>query len=158
MPATYREELCPKCGAQVYDNTENKRNPKAPDYKCSDKDCDYVKWPPRGGSRRNATPPPQRRSAAPPPSQRNGNDDRSNRIERQHSQEMALRLAAIDNTAVITDGKFDMKKLKWFIDWFQRDVAKLPLNAPIQRQPEPEPEPEPGYEPTGHPEDDEIPF
>jgi hypothetical protein len=152
MSATYREELCPKCGAQVYDNTENKRNPKAPDYKCSDKDCDYVVWPPRGGGNRRSAPPPQR--SAPSPSQRNGNDDRSNRIERQHSQEMALRLASIDNTTIITDGKTDLKKLKWFIDWFQKDVSKLPAQSapPPQREPEPEPEPEPD------PEDDEIPF
>jgi hypothetical protein len=30
---------CPKCGGKVWDNRENKKNPKAPDWKCRDKNC-----------------------------------------------------------------------------------------------------------------------
>lgn len=30
---------CPKCGGKVWDNRENKKNPKAPDWKCRDNDC-----------------------------------------------------------------------------------------------------------------------
>lgn len=42
------EELkCPKCGGEMWDNREGKRNPKAPDYKCKTKTCDGVIWPPR---------------------------------------------------------------------------------------------------------------
>ncbi len=32
----------------MWDNREGKRNPKAPDFKCKDKSCDGVIWPPRG--------------------------------------------------------------------------------------------------------------
>ena len=31
----------------MWDNREGKRNPKAPDFKCKDKGCDGVIWPPR---------------------------------------------------------------------------------------------------------------
>jgi hypothetical protein len=31
----------------MWDNTENKKNPKAPDHKCKNKDCTGVVWPPR---------------------------------------------------------------------------------------------------------------
>ena len=36
---------CPTCGGDMWDNREGKRNPKAPDYKCCDKNCDGVYWP-----------------------------------------------------------------------------------------------------------------
>jgi hypothetical protein len=38
---------CPKCGGRMWDNRLTKRNPKAPDYKCRDRSCDGVVWPPR---------------------------------------------------------------------------------------------------------------
>src|SRR5436190_2679659 len=41
---------CPKCGGAMWDNREGKRNPKAPDYKCKDRSCDGVIWPPRAGT------------------------------------------------------------------------------------------------------------
>jgi hypothetical protein len=31
----------------MWDNREGKRNPKAPDFKCKDRECDGVIWPPR---------------------------------------------------------------------------------------------------------------
>jgi hypothetical protein len=40
---------CPKCGGRMWDNRLTKRNPKAPDYKCRDRNCDGVIWPPRAG-------------------------------------------------------------------------------------------------------------
>jgi hypothetical protein len=39
---------CPKCGGRMWDNRLTKRNPKAPDFKCRDRSCDGVIWPPRG--------------------------------------------------------------------------------------------------------------
>ncbi|HEY9515660.1 MAG TPA: Rad52/Rad22 family DNA repair protein [Gemmatimonadaceae bacterium] len=36
---------CPKCGGRMWDNRLGKRNPKAPDFKCRDRDCDGVVWP-----------------------------------------------------------------------------------------------------------------
>ena len=38
---------CPKCGGRMWDNRLTKRNPKAPDYKCRDRSCDGVVWPPK---------------------------------------------------------------------------------------------------------------
>jgi hypothetical protein len=39
---------CPKCQGPMWDNRVGKRNPKAPDFKCKDRECDGVVWPPRG--------------------------------------------------------------------------------------------------------------
>ena len=38
---------CPKCGGRMWDNRIGKRNPRAPDFKCRDRSCDGVIWPPR---------------------------------------------------------------------------------------------------------------
>jgi hypothetical protein len=38
---------CPKCTGEMWDNRASKRNPRAPDFKCKDKSCDGVIWPPR---------------------------------------------------------------------------------------------------------------
>ncbi len=38
---------CPKCGGLMWDNRAGKKNPKAPDYRCRDKNCDGVIWPPK---------------------------------------------------------------------------------------------------------------
>lgn len=46
-PATGSDPLCPKCGGAMWDNRVGKKNPKAPDYKCKDKGCDGVIWPPK---------------------------------------------------------------------------------------------------------------
>ena len=40
---------CPRCQGPMWDNRESKRNPKAPDFKCKDRNCDGVIWPPRDG-------------------------------------------------------------------------------------------------------------
>ena len=47
---------CPKCAGEMWDNRVGKRNPKAPDFKCKDKTCDGVVWPPRNAA--SATPAP----------------------------------------------------------------------------------------------------
>jgi hypothetical protein len=49
-PRASDEPSCPKCGGRVWDNRTTKRNPRAPDYKCRDRSCDGVIWPPRGGT------------------------------------------------------------------------------------------------------------
>ncbi|MGQ0713190.1 MAG: Rad52/Rad22 family DNA repair protein [Gemmatimonadaceae bacterium] len=41
---------CPKCGRRMWDNRIGKRNPKAPDFKCRDRGCDGVIWPPRSST------------------------------------------------------------------------------------------------------------
>jgi Rad52/22 family double-strand break repair protein len=47
---------CPKCGGRMWDNRVGKRNPKAPDFKCRDRSCDGVIWPPKAGGRGSAAP------------------------------------------------------------------------------------------------------
>jgi len=46
-PHALDEQSCPKCGGRMWDNRLTKRNPKAPDYKCRDRSCDGVIWPPK---------------------------------------------------------------------------------------------------------------
>jgi hypothetical protein len=48
-PIASHEASCPKCGGRMWDNRLTKRNPKAPDYKCRDRSCDGVIWPPKAG-------------------------------------------------------------------------------------------------------------
>ena len=48
-PIATNEQSCPKCGGRMWDNRLSKRNPKAPDFKCRDRSCDGVIWPPRDG-------------------------------------------------------------------------------------------------------------
>lgn len=52
---------CPKCGSTMWDNRETKTNPKAPDFKCKDKNCDGVVWPPK----KKAPPKTEPRNAGP---------------------------------------------------------------------------------------------
>lgn len=40
----HRSTDCPECGGQMWDNRERKTNPKAPDFKCKDKNCSGVIW------------------------------------------------------------------------------------------------------------------
>jgi hypothetical protein len=47
-PLALDEQSCPKCGGRMWDNRLTKRNPKAPDFKCRDRSCDGVVWPPKG--------------------------------------------------------------------------------------------------------------
>jgi hypothetical protein len=49
---------CPKCGGKMWDNRATKRNPKAPDFKCRDRTCDGVIWPPRPVAANGRTPAP----------------------------------------------------------------------------------------------------
>jgi single-strand DNA-binding protein len=57
---------CPKCAGDMWDNRASKRNPKAPDFKCKDRNCDGVVWPPRDGAAPGAerAPAPARVGAA----------------------------------------------------------------------------------------------
>jgi len=45
---------CPKCGGRMWDNRLTKRNSRAPDYKCQNRSCDGVIWPPRPAEERGA--------------------------------------------------------------------------------------------------------
>jgi hypothetical protein len=37
-------EVCPICGGPMWDNRTSKRSPKAPDFKCKNRDCDGAIW------------------------------------------------------------------------------------------------------------------
>lgn len=38
---------CELCGGAMWDNTQNKKNPKGPDFKCKDKACGHAVWLPK---------------------------------------------------------------------------------------------------------------
>ena len=61
--ATTEIPNCPKCQGEMWDNRVGKRNPKAPDFKCKDKACDGVVWPPRDAAR-VATPAEEQAASA----------------------------------------------------------------------------------------------
>jgi hypothetical protein len=64
---------CPTCSGSMWDNREKKTNPKAPDFKCKDKNCQGVIW--RHGDKPRG-PVPQTRGplldAPPPPTDEDG--------------------------------------------------------------------------------------
>ena len=55
---------CPKCQGPMWDNRVGKRNPKAPDFKCKDRECDGVVWPPRAAPGAATAPLPDGVSTA----------------------------------------------------------------------------------------------
>ena len=55
---------CPKCGGRMWDNRLTKRNPRAPDYKCQNRSCDGVVWPPKAGAAADAPVREQKTGAA----------------------------------------------------------------------------------------------
>ena len=59
------DAACPTCAGSMYDNREGKRNPKAPNFKCKDKGCEGVIWPPRGGASDPYLPTGSTRAAVP---------------------------------------------------------------------------------------------
>ena len=48
--SSQKSPACPVCGGEMWDNRENKKNPKAPDFKCRDRSCDGVIWPLKGAA------------------------------------------------------------------------------------------------------------
>lgn len=48
---------CPKCDGPMWDNRLGKKNPKAPDFRCRDRTCDGVVWPPKGAAAKTGTGP-----------------------------------------------------------------------------------------------------
>lgn len=43
---------CEQCGGEMYDNRQDKKTPRSPDYRCKDQDCGHAVW---------LTPPPRRK-------------------------------------------------------------------------------------------------
>jgi hypothetical protein len=158
---------CQKCGGDMWDNRVGKKNPKAPDYKCKDKNCDGVIWPPKG--RKTAT---DAQPSSPVPRQQavNGGggtmskDDYWTRREerdivagerqnRCHAQDMALRYLELKGTKEVPN-----KELVALIDWWQRDSLRPQIMAEAKKvfnaaEPTPEPETQTGVR-TIEPDDD----
>jgi hypothetical protein len=65
MTTTEQDVACPKCGSEMWDNRASKKNPAAPDYKCRDRSCDGVIWPPRKGAAKPAARPAPAAAKAP---------------------------------------------------------------------------------------------
>jgi hypothetical protein len=156
----------------MWDNREKKTNPKAPDFKCKDKEnCDGVIWPPRGRGNQQAV---GRQATSSPSSPWRTGDSHSGaatttrgnsgkegywerkeaadiakqpRIERQHAQEMALRYAELKSLNTITT-----EALRDLTDWFQKDVGNIPSG---DKPATPMPQTGSGEGPDF---DDEIPF
>ena len=50
---------CPTCGSDCWDNREKVAGGwKGPVWKCKDKDCAWVEWPPKGVAKKPASPEP----------------------------------------------------------------------------------------------------
>jgi hypothetical protein len=64
-PAGTPDPVCPVCSGACWDNRATKRNPRAPDWKCKDRGCAGVIWPPRD-SGRNMPGKPGRESSDEP--------------------------------------------------------------------------------------------
>lgn len=62
--ASNTEPACPVCRGKMWDNREGKKNPKAPDWKCRDKSCEGVVWPPKPGAAPVTVPDAQDEYAA----------------------------------------------------------------------------------------------
>jgi len=44
-PAAADVPKCPQCAGEMWDNRKTKTNPRAPDFKCKDKECGAGVWP-----------------------------------------------------------------------------------------------------------------
>ena len=63
MSGTTADQPCPECGGAMWDNRDDKRTDKSPDYRCKDQKCGHRVWltPPKGEQQRASSTP--RRSA-----------------------------------------------------------------------------------------------
>ena|SRR5216117_353346 len=114
---------CPKCEGPMWDNRAKKRNPKAPDFRCKDENCDGVIWPPKGEETESAPKRTWRRTDTGWQAAGNGLDERQRAIIRQHSQSMALEVLKLKqalNELTIVD--LTPAKLRMLADYFDDDV------------------------------------
>lgn len=114
MTATQTEVSCPKCGGRMWDNRADKKNPKAPDFKCRDRSCDGVIWPPRGKQ-----PPKEIPGKAPW-------EDEQEADERRFVQNAKSDAPAITHGQLVTA---KMNDLQQSYDLFFRHAIDLAVNA-----------------------------
>lgn len=92
---------CPTCGGEMYDNRQNKKNPKAPDFKCKDTNCVDAKGFVTAVWEKTPTHPVQK----------NGRNE--GQIVRQHSQEMAIRYLTAQRKPFTLEDVYE--KTNWFV-------------------------------------------
>jgi predicted nucleic acid-binding Zn-ribbon protein len=117
------DKQCPKCGGEMWDNRAKKASgqfsSKSPDFSCKDKVCRGAIWPEKAPNKDY----PVSEAEAPdspwsPLEAKARADARSSRIERQHSQDMAIQMAGL-----IGLGEGDaLVAIKELTDWFQADL------------------------------------
>ncbi len=132
---------CPQCSGSM----SPKQTPKGQVFECNQDNgtCLNAKgypnsvWPKRGSAPAQAPAPTTKFHGG---SYVGGSDDRSQRIERQHSQEMAIRWITLLTTLGVmpTEDASTPKKLRETIDFFQRDVGRT-ASATTATQQEPVP-------------------
>lgn len=57
QPTQDADPACPACGGKMWDNRATKKNPKAPNFKCRDRACTGVIWPPKPGQQAQSSGP-----------------------------------------------------------------------------------------------------
>ena len=107
----------------MWDNRTTKKNPKAPDFKCKDKEnCDGAIWPPKTGEFQKAKQIMEQPVAVTRPTLL---DERQRAIIRQHSQSMAievLKLKQMLGELIVED--LTPAKLRALADYFDGDVLR----------------------------------
>lgn len=112
---------CPICNREMWNNIGRKTNPKQPDYKCKDKNCKGVIWPPK-----------QPGQQAPSPAPKNGNEKEKEPDSKFRSMALSYTLEYLVATKIIplTDCK------KWaigFADYIKNGEAKKALEKPFEK-------------------------
>jgi hypothetical protein len=84
--------------------------------------------------------------------------ERTNAIQRQHSQEMALRYAAIKGNKELLPDPFTLEDLRKVIDWFEKDISpdarqKTAKGLPVRNEPVRTGAPEPTTPSADYPEE-----
>lgn len=140
----------------MWDNRESKRNPRAPDFKCRDRGCDGVIWPPRD-------------PAAPPPAPAGTPDDPACPVcggkmwdDRRTKRNPRAPDFKCRNKPKVQGGPGCPGVIWPPRDGERRDGAPPVERSAPSRAPLPEPPaydgPPPEDFPGGYPEDDDLPF
>ena len=136
----YADFQCPECSSNVYDNREGKKNPRAPDFRCSS--CDWVRWPPRGQKAAGAQPRAIARQYGAP-----SQPTAPELTPRQYLMQCANLLQLCHNAArAVIGDDYDREDARTLFIAASRAgmIAKMPMKPLPPPEPEPEQEMEPG--------------
>lgn len=125
---------CPKCNGPMWDNRNDKRNPKAPDFKCKNRECGNAIWE-----------KPRAANGGAPAPRANGGAPSWNAVAMTYKRcwDIAGKVVGADSP----DRQAATATL--FIQ-----AAKMGLSVEPPKPPPPPPPPEPEYEPVAGVEDD----